>query len=486
MFDQDELREILVEKLPSYRWWPWRNTRRDIEFIEFIETDKGLFILFKSGQYVFQLPLTFYRERNELVEILGERVIKYRDLYLVEAEYTPRYFELLSLIKDVIVKTYREIRGRIAEAKPLTLETTNIVAIHRFDNGLELVVKSYRLLSKIDLEPRLMIKLSNNGFRNIPLLYKTYMYRDKYLSIVTRYVKGEADGGYPFYMDFREYFNRKRGEYCGREYLARKLGFIIADMHLILNPYVSKEFFGLEEIGVRDIGIWVKRFKNRVGEISSRLDKYIGETRGRERRDLEYWYKLFTNSMEKILKNIESDLEKLFLHTYKGRIHQDLHLAQMIYLEGRDEFIITDFEGEPGRSDEERVMKEPLIRDLATMTTSFHYLSFMAYHSLTGSKDLMHTAKKLVKQHKPVTWSWSMRQVVNMVLAYTAATSRDRIGRDLYGYRDKPLTHYFHRYLSPWIVERILYEILYEMNYRPEWFVVPLTALIHSPIPLDR
>jgi predicted trehalose synthase len=103
----------------------------------------------------------------------------------------------------------------------------------------------------------------------------------------------------------------------------------------------------------------------------------------------------------------------------------------MVYVgDGRVDFVITDFEGKPGRSPEERLEKEPVVRHVVSMTYSY-------VARLTKTKLL------------------------------PARTGRVRpIGQLLY----------------PWIVERAVYELFYESMYRPTWISITIVGLLEAEV----
>src|SRR6202008_4373676 len=58
------------------------------------------------------------------------------------------------------------------------------------------------------------------------------------------------------------------------------------------------------------------------------------------------------------------------------RLHGDYHLGQVLIT--RNDFVITDLEGEPGRTLAERRRKHTVLKDLAAMPRSFDYARVVA------------------------------------------------------------------------------------------------------------
>ncbi|ABN70479.1 Uncharacterized protein probably involved in trehalose biosynthesis-like protein [Staphylothermus marinus F1] len=475
MINQTILASKLEKFLPNIRWWPWKGVSKSIFFNYYKECDDIILSIIKANEHGFYLPLKIADTKPDLP---ANRYFLINNKYLYEAEFSRDYIEKLKKIEDISIREYEKLVGKVTKAYPLTLDTTNIVAIHELEYGDKVVVKSYRLIPRINMEPLILMKLAEKRFKNIPKLYQVFILKDIVVSLVVEYVKGIGDGGYPFYIAYKKLLESgKRREPLGyRLGLASKLGIIIADMHKKLNDKFSTDFFGLEKISNEDIERWIKRIDSRYKEILKILSDL--ESKADKKRDIRrysFWREVLEEKAYSIIEDAKTRME-LFRDSNKGRIHQDLHLAQMIYSVENEDFIITDFEGEPGRSDDERVEKEPFLRDIATMIRSFQYLAFMTYLEVKG-KSIEQVAKKLLRND--VTWEWRMRHSLSMLLSYLASTQKPNI----HGINTQLLIEQYNQLLMPWLVERALYEIMYEAMYRPEWIPVPLIGLLNPAIP---
>ncbi len=471
--DKEKLARILGDKLVEIRWWPWKGEKKKIGFDYYNVSGKLIVSILNIDDKKFYLPLYIDEKPLDIIPI--SRQFKVDDKYLYEAEFSVKYLEDLKIIPEVEIEVYNDIGSPPKSAAPLSLESTNIVVKYTFLDGSDLVLKSYRLLPDVDIEPRIIAKLSREQYKYIPRLYRIYKLNGRVVSILMEYVEGHGDGGYPFYLACKEYIMKHPGSSGYRTGLAAKLGDIIAELHLKLNKPGDKGFFGIEEVTEKDIETWMKRIEKRYREINILLEKYVSRLdRKHDINKAEFWRQLFDEKVARIIEITQGYLE-LYRGRAKARIHQDLHLAQMIYREPSD-FIITDFEGEPGRTIEERLMKEPPLRDIASMIRSFQYLSFMAYLEVKGGT-IHSVARKLLKHD--ATWEWRMRHSLSMVLSYVARTA----GTHLHGIPRDMLIAQYNNFLLPWIVERALYEIYYEASYRPEWVPVPLIGLLNPSIP---
>jgi maltose alpha-D-glucosyltransferase / alpha-amylase len=147
------------------------------------------------------------------------------------------------------------------------------------------------------------------------------------------------------------------------------------------------------------------------------------------------------------------------------RIHGDYHLGQVLRAKG--DFIILDFEGEPARSLDERRAKHSPLKDVAGMLRSFSYAAFAA---LTR-----HTARRPVDSAQLEPWArlWESSVSVEFLRAYretTAASPSTPQERDT-----------FDALLGIYVLDKALYELIYELDNRPAWIRIPLHGILSLP-----
>jgi maltose alpha-D-glucosyltransferase/alpha-amylase len=147
------------------------------------------------------------------------------------------------------------------------------------------------------------------------------------------------------------------------------------------------------------------------------------------------------------------------------RIHGDYHLGQL--LRARGDYIILDFEGEPARSLAERRAKQSPLKDLAGMLRSFSYAAYAALDHFTQRHP--NTARTL----EPWAQLWQNAVSTEFLTAWrtTMASNPHLI----------PQPPQAHRLLNAYLLEKALYELLYELNNRPTWIRIPLAGILALP-----
>jgi maltose alpha-D-glucosyltransferase/alpha-amylase len=144
----------------------------------------------------------------------------------------------------------------------------------------------------------------------------------------------------------------------------------------------------------------------------------------------------------------------------KIRIHGDYHLGQVLVT--RNDFVIVDFEGEPGHSIEQRRAKQSPLRDVAGMLRSFSYVEHSALRSV--AHDDVEYGKLA-----PLARGWNAEVRAAFLDAYDAQAKRHALyatlapGRGLLGLFE---------------LEKALYELHYELTNRPTWAGIPLQGIL--------
>jgi maltose alpha-D-glucosyltransferase/alpha-amylase len=153
----------------------------------------------------------------------------------------------------------------------------------------------------------------------------------------------------------------------------------------------------------------------------------------------------------------------------KTRYHGDLHLGQVLLAE--NDFVITDFEGEPARPLAERRIKHCVLRDVAGMLRSFSYAAFSALRRVTADRPGDWDALK------PLAIAWERCACEAFLRGYGGAME------GVPSYPDDP--EYAQRLIDVFVVEKLMYEIRYELNNRPLWVEIPLLGLEEMLVRLE-
>jgi len=177
-------------------------------------------------------------------------------------------------------------------------------------------------------------------------------------------------------------------------------------------------------------------------------------------RRLNTLKKMVREDAEKVL-HLEDDVYALLQSTRereitatRTRIHGDYHLGQVIYTHG--DFVILNL-GEESSAAELWIKHSPL-RDVAAMLRSFHYA---AHNALADRKD------RLALEPWARCWqSWVSSAFLN---SYFLFAHGDFLPDD----REELVT-----LLETYILDKTNYELIYELNNRPDWAGVPLEAIL--------
>jgi maltose alpha-D-glucosyltransferase/alpha-amylase len=168
----------------------------------------------------------------------------------------------------------------------------------------------------------------------------------------------------------------------------------------------------------------------------------------------------------------EAELQERFRAVLDGRIggqrirtHGDYHLGQVLHT-GND-FVIIDFEGEPLRPLSERRIKRSALRDVAGMLRSFHYAPYAVVFGQAPGVVIRAEDEPLLNA---AATFWHHTVSTAFVTAYlTASTGAAHLPAS----RDE-----LRVLLDAYTLEKAFYEIVYELNNRPEWLRIPIRGVL--------
>jgi maltose alpha-D-glucosyltransferase/alpha-amylase len=157
------------------------------------------------------------------------------------------------------------------------------------------------------------------------------------------------------------------------------------------------------------------------------------------------------------------------------RIHGDYHLGQTLrtavapdgqILESGD-FVLLDFEGEPARPLVERRQKQCPLKDVAGMVRSFSYAAFSGLNDF-----LAEGSHPGASPDRLVPWArfWQDAASAEFINAYCATITANS------GLLPPP--DQAQALFTAYLLEKALYELLYELNNRPAWLRIPISGIL--------
>jgi maltose alpha-D-glucosyltransferase/alpha-amylase len=330
-------------------------------------------------------------------------------------------------------------------------------------------LKGYRRLrSGIAPEVEMAAYLTEAGFRHCPALagLVTLDRGDGAMALMSlfEFVRNQGDG-WTYTLNHLERFAsvaqdpEQRGS-AHELYLnqMQTLGRRIGELHAALARPTEDPAFRPEPVDADDLSTWTRELEDeaqatlsllpeRAASLPESLQPRVAEVSARRAAILDLLRSLSSCRLQNVTKT---------------RFHGDLHLGQVLLRE--DDFVITDFEGEPARPLEQRRRKHLVARDVAGMLRSFDYARAVALERVrAGRPDLEGVLDEALGKWYELATE-----------AFSAGHERG-IGSAASWPRDAATRRRLVRILQ---VEKALYELRYELESRPNWVHVPLHGLL--------
>ncbi len=243
---------------------------------------------------------------------------------------------------------------------------------------------------------------------------------------------------------------------------AALLGRRTAEMHLALATDTNDEAFRAEPFAQEDLEADARRIEaqinNTLAAVKVRIFTLKDETADDAGMILSRRIELFARA---------SAIMAATASGQRIRIHGDYHLGQV--LRAKNDFVLLDFEGEPARPLAERRRKQCPLKDVAGMLRSF------SYAAAAGLDQYVQRHPDRQKALEPWSKLWQNAMSTEFLRAYrqTAAAKPGLL----------PEPEQAGALLNAYLLEKALYELLYELNNRPAWVRIPLAGILTLPKP---
>jgi maltose alpha-D-glucosyltransferase/alpha-amylase len=239
--------------------------------------------------------------------------------------------------------------------------------------------------------------------------------------------------------------------------LAETLGRRTGELHLALASDAVDPAFAPEPLSPADRGALAERassmLEKTMASLAALRDRLSADARPTADRILDA-------HRRHVIAGLLAELRNASGVALKIRTHGDLHLGQVL-VRG-DDVAIIDFEGEPARPLSERRAKSSPFRDVTGMLRSFDYApeAVLRESSFPGTRSKYASQARLWTRDVSVAYLRGYLATVGDA-PFVPAAREDTLGL---------LT--FHQ------LEKVIYEIAYELDHRPDWLPIPLRGLL--------
>ena len=262
----------------------------------------------------------------------------------------------------------------------------------------------------------------------------------------------------------RPYFAAPRDTESSNAFLpdAERLGVVTRALHEALAHGTGQDLVP-EPARATMINEWAARARQSLRDALTLLDRQLRagalpKERKPEGEALAQRAERYLDVVDEVVSTLDGDAG------LATRIHGDYHLGQVLRT-ARDDFMIIDFEGEPARSLAERRAKASPLRDVAGMLRSFAY----------ASATLGMEAKSLdqgTRELRIGRWERDTREA--FLRGYFKDDERE--GRAERGILPSDPEH-TRALLRLFELEKVFYELSYELNNRPAWAWIPMRGI---------
>ena len=242
----------------------------------------------------------------------------------------------------------------------------------------------------------------------------------------------------------------------GYNALIRTLGLRTGELHAAFARSAGLPAFEPVPLTDADVAALAERVRADAAEVLDRLARRRDTLPEAVRGDADR----LLSERERLLVRI-AERAKQRAGGSKTRVHGDYHLGQVLLVQ--NDFVITDFEGEPSRTMAERAQKHSPLKDVAGMLRSFDYAMHAALFKFVAVRP---DAKEAVE---PAGGQWQQHATGAFLDGYEEGARAGGLA--------SPRTQ-AKGLLELFMLEKAIYELKYEVDNRPDWVRIPVSGLL--------
>ena len=358
-----------------------------------------------------------------------------------------------------------DIKGTIS-SKVLPVDSSNSALIF----GEKYFLKLYRKLFE-ETNPEVdMVEFitENSDFAYIPAFAGSIVWKrdgkpDVTLGMMQRMVENEADSWVQTGEELNNFVDCFMDKtFCIKEEVFDQVELLAqrtAEMHLALYVPEADKMFAPEHFN----DDYRKFLHKRLTDLLERrynllIDNYTKITD-------PVTQKLAWDFMEskELIDEFAKEILTKEIDSQRIRIHGDYHLGQV--LATKNDYIIIDFEGEPECTITDRKIKHSPLKDVAGMIRSYHYAisAKMFNDPETAKLDPARVQTAADRWYKLIQQTYMEKYL-------------DTFGKPHPLFKNNNEVNFL---LLIYLLEKAVYELGYEISYRPDWVKIPLKGIVN-------
>jgi maltokinase len=353
-------------------------------------------------------------------------------------------------LNRVLLQVASDGRVHSGRVRPVGAEQSNTSLV--YDD--KIIVKFFRRLRpgpNPDVE--VSLALDEVGFNHIPAPLVVWRRGDWDLAFVQQYLAGGTEGWTLALTSLRDLYAAAVGA-RGPEVPAGPAAAPERAEVELPRPETAGGDFGSES--------------SRIGAVTARMHLALAEAFGSGAGDVAEWAGAIESELDGVSPaGLSLDAARAVTERLRGveapgasiRVHGDFHLGQVMRTDVG--WYVLDFEGEPARTLEERSRHVSPLKDVAGMLRSLQYAAAVGL----DERDPAEQDPGLWELGK--AWEWHNREA--FLQGYLATPGIDALVP-----ADPPA---FDAVLAAFELQKAVYELAYELAYRPGWVHIPRAAL---------